>query len=529
MDDASGVEAMGPQPSLLKHANIGPIIPATAVVSRYCVALGVVLLIFALRAALAPFLGAQAPLLPFVLGVLLSAYLGGRGPALLATAVTPVLATIWFTSWPGDAPPWQWPLHVVFFVLLAVVIAVLMHAMQITANAASENARRAERSAHALREANHRKDEFLAMLAHELRNPLTPVRNLAHILGRGTPDAGTVRRASRMLERQANHLTHLVDDLLDVARITHRRIQLKREIVDAEEFVTMALETVQATLSARRQVVTLSPPSSDAYVEGDVVRLSQIVTNLLTNASKYSPEGARIRVAVTADAGQVVIAVSDPGAGIDPQLLPHVFDLFLQGDRSLDRAQGGLGIGLTIVKHLAEMHGGGIEASSPGLGKGSEFRLRLPRVARPPRDHVGSNPPQVRARRRRVLVVDDNNDCAESLRDVLRLDGHTAVVVNDGPAALSTLDDFPADVVLLDVGLPRMDGYMVAHAIRARYAPGRPRPRIVALTGYGREEDRQSALRSGFDEHLTKPVDPERLLQVLSEGQRTQSVSEDSD
>jgi signal transduction histidine kinase/ActR/RegA family two-component response regulator len=529
MDDATREDAMGPQPSLLKHAHIGPIIPASAGVTRYCVAVGVVVLIAALRAALAPLLGEQAPLLPFVLGVLLSAYLAGRGPALLASALTPVLATLWFTSWPMDAPPWQWPLHVVFFLVLAVLTTLLMHGMQVTVNAAAENARRTERSARALREANQRKDEFLAMLAHELRNPLTPVRNLAHILGRGMPDAGTVRRAARMLERQANHLTHLVDDLLDVARITHRRIQLKREIVNAEEFVTMALETVQPTLSARRQVVTLSPPSSEAYVEGDVVRLSQIVTNLLTNASKYSPEGARIQAAISADVGEVQVAVSDPGAGIDPQLLPHVFDLFLQGDRSLDRAQGGLGIGLTIVKHLAEMHGGGVEASSLGLGKGSEFRLRLPRAARPIKDPAASPPPRARVRRRRVLVVDDSNDCAESLRDVLRLDGHTAVVVNDGPAALSMLDEFPADVVLLDVGLPRMDGYMVAHAIRARYAPGKPRPRIVALTGYGREEDRQSALRSGFDEHLTKPVEPERLLQVLTEGQRSFPVREDSD
>ncbi len=529
MNDAGRVESMAPAPSLLKHAHIGPIIPASAVVTRYCVALGVVIFIFCVRAALSPVLGMQAPLLPFVLGVLLSAYLGGRGPALLASFVTPVLATLWFTNWPMDAPPWQWPLHVAFFLVLAVMTTLIMHAMQVTVSAAEENAQRIEQSANALREANLRKDEFLAMLAHELRNPLTPVRNVAHILGRGTPDAATVRRASKMLERQANHLTHLVDDLLDVARITHRRIKLKREIISAEEFVTMALETVQPSLDARRQVLMLHPPPAAVYVEGDVVRLSQVITNLLTNASKYSPEGARIHVEISAEVDVVNVAVRDPGLGIDPQLLPHLFELFMQGDRSLDRAQGGLGIGLTIVRHLAEMHGGTVQASSEGLGKGSEFRVRLPRATRaladPAEDRQG---PQRRSRRRRVLVVDDNLDCAESLRDVLQLDGHTVVVVEDGPSALSMLDDFPAEVVLLDVGLPRMDGYMVAHAIRARFAPGKLRPRLVALTGYGREEDRLAALRSGFDDHLVKPLDPEHLLRVVSEGMPLQSIREGS-
>jgi signal transduction histidine kinase/ActR/RegA family two-component response regulator len=513
VDDAHAPMAL---PPLLTR--IGPVIPRHAIWLRYGVALGVVLAVFLLRWALSPFLGVQAPLLPFLLGVLLCAYLAGRGPALLASAVTPVLATLWFTRWPEDAPPAQWLSHVAFFLVVAAIGTLMMDALQVAVRRATQNARRAEQAAAALREAGRRKDEFLAMLAHELRNPLTPVRNVAHILSRG-PDAQTVRRAAEMLERQSNHLIHLVDDLLDVARITHRHIQLSREIVAVEDLIAIAVETVQPLVDARRQTIEVAVHARNIHVDGDPVRLGQVLTNLLTNASKYSPEGRGIQVALDSDGQDVRIRVRDEGIGIDPQQLPRVFDLFMQGDRSLDRAQGGLGIGLTIVRHLVDMHGGSVHATSAGLGMGSEFEVRLPRAVEPPVMAHGTRPSVPRrGRRRRVLVVDDDADCAQSLRDVLRLDGHEALSVRDGPAALSMLDDFAAEVVLLDVGLPRMDGYMVAHAIRTRFSPGRPRPRLVALTGYARDEDRQSALRSGFDEHLTKPVDPERLLALVARG-----------
>jgi signal transduction histidine kinase/ActR/RegA family two-component response regulator len=509
------------RPRLLTHGHIGPVIPAHATVFRFAAAVSVVLVVFALRAALAPLLGLQAPLLPFLLGVLICAYLGGRGPALFASALTPVLATLWFTSWPHDAPPLQWLAHVTFFLLLAVLTALIMHELQVAVRRADDNAARARAGAQALLENDRRKDEFLAMLAHELRNPLTPIRNVAHILGRRPPDAATVKRASEMLERQASHLTHLVDDLLDVARITHRRVELNREIVSLEDVVSTALEAVQPIIDSRRQLVTTTVTEAHVHVEGDVVRLCQIVSNLLTNASKYSAEGQRIHINVGGDDRAAVLSVRDEGQGIDAQIMPHLFELFMQGDRSLDRAQGGLGIGLTIVKHLVEMHGGRVEASSEGIGQGSEFRIRLPRatgVTQPPRAREA---PRARVRRRRVLIVDDNADSGESLRDLLRLDGHDVAVTRDGPAALATLDHFAAEIVLLDVGLPRMDGFMVAHALRARYGT-RPRPRIVALTGYGRDEDRLSALRSGFDDHLTKPVEPDRLLRLIAEeGART--------
>ena len=517
MSDAGHVEAMA-LPSTRTYAQLGPVIPAKATVLRYAAAVAVVLVVFAARAALAPLLGQQAPLLPFLLGVLVCAFLGGLGPAILASAITPFLATIWFTSWPHDAPPFEWVAHVVFFLLLALLSAIIMDALQKAVRRADEHARQAQAAAQALRENDRRKDEFLAMLAHELRNPLTPIRNVAHILGRAPPDPVTIKRASEMLERQASHLTHLVDDLLDVARITHRRVELHCQVVSLEDVVAIALETVQPTLDARRQIVTITVTTPHVHVDGDVVRLCQVVSNLLTNASKYSAEGQRIYINVGSDAAHAALSVRDEGQGIDAQLMPRLFDLFMQGDRSLDRAQGGLGIGLTIVKHLVEMHGGDVEASSAGLGKGSEFRIRLPRATaylsgRP----VETLPPEKHVRRRRVLVVEDNVDAAESMRDLLLLDDHEVVVVHSGTQAMARLDTFPAEVVLLDVGLPRMDGYMVAHAIRARFPAGSPRPRLVALTGYGTDEDRLAAIRSGFDHHLTKPVEPSELLRLVAE------------
>jgi signal transduction histidine kinase/CheY-like chemotaxis protein len=513
-------------PAMPPPAYIGPLLRDDALVLRYGAAVVVVLAIAGLRALLAPLLGTQAPLLPFVLGVFAVAYLAGRGPALLASVLTPLLATFWFTAWPNDAPPTQWVAHVLFFLLIAGLSTFLMHELQKRSLAERQALAIAADHAQALREADRRKDEFLAMLAHELRNPLAPIRNVAYVLAKGTADTATARRAGQMIERQASHLTHLVDDLLDVARITRGRVVLNRESVSLDSIVEAALETVQPLLDARHQTVAVRQPGEKIFADGDSVRLCQVVANLLTNASKYSPERARIEIAIDATPIDGSVSVRDPGVGIDPQLLPHLFDLFLQGDRTLDRAQGGLGVGLTIVKLLVDMHGGRVDVSSAGLGKGSEFRVHLPRV-NPKMGEPGSPSPEDRApvRARRVLVIEDSADAAESMRALLRTDGHEVEVVHDGAAGLAKLEDFRADIVLLDIGLPRMDGYMVAHAIRERFALLGKRPRLLALTGYGRDEDRHTALKAGFDGHLAKPVDPRRLLQIVGDEAQTFTVT----
>jgi CheY-like chemotaxis protein len=277
----------------------------------------------------------------------------------------------------------------------------------------------------------------------------------------------------------------------------------------------LAVESVQPLLNIKQQTVSLTRSVEPVFVDADPVRLCQIFVNLLNNAAKYSPERTQIRFVVECVQEDVFVSVLDEGMGIDPQMLPNIFDLFLQGDRTLDRSEGGLGIGLTIVKHLVEMHGGWVEARSAGLGSGSEFRVQLPRT-RPPQGSVRIDPEDAGRphRARRILVVEDNHDSAESLALLLRMAGQEVVVVHDGPAALSALESFVADFILLDIGLPGMDGYLVAQSIRTRF-PDRA-TLLYAMTGYGRPEDRAQAIAAGFDDHLTKPVDPERLLAMTA-------------
>ncbi len=300
---------------------------------------------------------------------------------------------------------------------------------------------------------------------------------------------------------------------------------LRRETLNLGSVLDTALESVRPLLDMRHQTVSVSRSAADCFVAGDEVRLCQVISNLLTNASKYSGEGSKIDVSLEPGESTAQLYVRDAGIGIDPQMLPQVFDVFLQGDRTLDRAHDGLGIGLTVVKHLVEMHGGTVRARSGGLGKGSEFRIELPCVAAPLAAKGAGTEPSRAATRRRVLVVEDNRDAGESLREVLSMHGHGVEVVHDGAAALARLEEFAADVVLMDIGLPRMDGYMVAHAIRARFAPSQRRPRLIALSGHARDVDRESALRAGFDGHLTKPVDPAYLLRLIVDEAQWQALA----
>jgi PAS domain S-box-containing protein len=367
-----------------------------------------------------------------------------------------------------------------------------------------------------LRENDRRKDEFLAMLAHELRNPLAPIRNAAHTLTLlGQPDE-RLRWVSGVIERQVGLLTRLVDDLLDVSRITSGKITLNRERVPVAAVIAQAVETARPAAESRRETLEVDVADDVGVVEGDSARLIQVVGNLLDNAIKYSEEGGRVRLTARAEAPDVVIVVRDEGVGIDAELLPHVFDLFTQADRSLERRQGGLGIGLTLVRRLVEMHGGRVEVASEGAGRGSEFTIRLPRlaVAAPAPAPVPAAREAPSGPARRVLVVDDQPDSTDSLALLLRLHGHEVYTAADGPGAVDEFLRSKPEVVFLDLGLPGMSGYDVARRLRA--TPEGRDVRLVAVTGYGTEADRARTRAAGFDLHLAKPVDPHAVEALLA-------------
>jgi PAS domain S-box-containing protein len=377
----------------------------------------------------------------------------------------------------------------------------------------------------ALREADRRKDEFLAMLAHELRNPLAPVRNAVQVMRALGPAEPRLEWAREVIDRQVSHLTRLVDDLLDVSRITRGKITLEKEPVELAAVVLRAVESVRPLVDARRQKLVVVPPPASARVEGDATRLAQVVSNLLNNAAKYTDPGGEVRLSAGVESGaagaaEAVIRVRDNGIGMRRELLPHVFDLFAQDERTLDRSQGGLGIGLTIVRRLVELHGGRVEASSDGPGRGSEFTVRLPLAAAQGAEFgaetLERRTPNAEHRTAlRVLVVDDNVDSAESMALLLSIEGYETRMAHDGQAALRAAEEFAPDAILLDIGLPVMDGYEVARRLRER--PEMPPLLLVALTGYGQERDRQLSREAGFDYHLVKPVEPEKLSSLLAE------------
>ncbi|MFO7566580.1 MAG: ATP-binding protein [Enhygromyxa sp.] len=366
-----------------------------------------------------------------------------------------------------------------------------------------------------LERSNERKDEFLAMLAHELRNPLAAISTAVEVLRRcGSTEPRAVNSVDAAA-RQVSHMRRLLDDLLDVSRITSGRIELRREVTDLGEVITQAVQLSTPLIRARRHALSLGIAPEPLYVEGDADRLVQVLSNLLINAAKYTDEGGHIELRAEPDEGEARIRVRDDGAGISPEALPHIFDLFVQVDRSLDRSQGGLGVGLTIVKRLVQMHGGRIEARSAGPGRGSEFSIWLPVCSVSP--SLPSDPgPKVTppSGGLRILLAEDNVDLAEMLSSMLELDGHEVTFVGDGEAAVDTAKRERPDVVLLDIGLPKLSGYEVAARLQAELSG--QRPVIIALTGYGRDEDQRRALAAGIDHHLVKPVDPDRLRQLLS-------------
>jgi len=368
----------------------------------------------------------------------------------------------------------------------------------------------------ALVAADRRKDEYLAMLAHELRNPLAPIRNAVTIISRLGQAEPQTAWAARVIERQTETLAKLLDDLLDVARIARGKVQLDRMPVELSVLVERAVEVARPLIEARRHTLTVAVPAQALFVDGDLIRLTQVLANLLNNAAKYTDEGGTIRLSLTHQDGLGVIAVEDDGVGIDAETLHHVFDLFAQADTTLDRARGGLGLGLTLVRQLVALHDGRVEARSDGLGRGSRFTVFLPLIAAPAPLRAIDLPEPVRTATgaRRVLVVDDNVDAAESLALVLRAAGHVVWTAFSGETALDVAARVRPDVAILDIGLPGRSGYQVALALRSRQETAACT--IVALTGYGQPEDLERALRSGFDRHFVKPVDPDVILAVIT-------------
>jgi signal transduction histidine kinase/CheY-like chemotaxis protein len=373
-----------------------------------------------------------------------------------------------------------------------------------------------------LQQANRRKDEFLAMLSHELRNPLAPIRSAAEIMRKIAPDDPRLTWAREVVERQVTHMAQIVDDLLDVSRITQGKVTLQRQPVELAKVLFHSIETARSQLEAKQHKLSVNIPPTPIWVQGDFARLAQVFGNLLHNAAKYTPDNGKLEIGVTAERGSVAVSVRDNGIGIDPALLPHVFEPFTQGVRTLDRSQGGLGVGLAVVERLVALHDGQVEVSSDGMGRGAEFRVILPCISEVRQGVAAASVEQVvmQAPRKRVLVIDDNNDAAEAIAVFLRLEGHDVQTANDGPQALASADIFAPEVAVVDIGLPGMDGYELARRFAQRI------PLLIALTGYGQSEDRQRSQEAGFHHHFVKPANPREITAVIRKHAAAQSAPE---
>lgn len=378
------------------------------------------------------------------------------------------------------------------------------------------------RSEASLREADRKKDEFIAVLAHELRNPLAPVLNALHLLRKRTIEDGFIRQQRDMIERQIQQMKRLLDDLLDVARITRGRISIREDVVDVRSCIDQAVESVRHSLESKRHGLSVNGADEPLMVRGDAARLTQIFTNLLTNAVKFTKEGGAITVSAAIEGDRLKVRVRDNGIGMTDAMRLRAFDLFAQAEQSLDRTEGGLGLGLTLVRRLVEMHGGTVEAHSDGPGRGSEFTITLPRSADAPEVRVApvhkladGQEKEADKQRMRIVVVDDNADAAETLAILLQLAKHEVHIAYDGPSGVALVTEVKPDAVFLDIGLPRLDGYQVARELRK--IPELARTALIALSGYGQEEDRRRAREAGFDHHMIKPVNADEFFRVLSE------------
>jgi signal transduction histidine kinase/CheY-like chemotaxis protein len=366
--------------------------------------------------------------------------------------------------------------------------------------------------------ANRRQNEFLAMLAHELRNPLSPIGMAASLLERTPGASPQLHKLSRVIGRQVEHMAKLLDDLLDAARISSGKITLKTQPLVLADVLQQAVETMQPCVQERRQSLQAELPPESLVVEGDQVRLTQVFTNLLANASKYTGDGGMLRLSAHVDDGHISVSVEDNGAGIAPEIIPFIFDLFTQGPRSLARSEGGLGVGLNVVRNLVGMHAGTVTAESDGAGKGSRFTVRLP-LSSQRAGGAGTAQVATTGGRKRVLVVEDNPDTCATLAACLREEGHEVVTALDGRSGLAAALERPYDVIVCDVGLPGLDGLGLIRAVRAamNHGSGAARPLAIAMTGYGQPEDQARGLEAGFDYYLVKPVGLDALLPLIGQ------------
>jgi len=475
----------------------------------YAVAVGAFLIAALARWLINRLFGSVYPFAPIFLAIIFTAWYGGFGPALVVAALG--LVHGYLTSAGGGQnahPVFGLALYVIISFVIALVGGAIVRAREKIAHQVDE----LQRKHHELTIADQRKDEFLAVLAHELRNPLAPIASALDILKQSDVDAAIATKAIEVADRQVQHMTRLVDDLLDVSRIMRGKIELRQERVELASVIQRAVETVQPLIERERHELTIHLPEETVWIEADLVRLAQAVANLLSNAAKYTEPGGRIELSAEVENEQLVICVRDSGIGIDPATLPRLFEMFMQAAPGSSRSRGGLGIGLTLVKNLVELHGGAIAAHSEGLGKGSEFMIRMAHSDRPADAPPVQAAPADKGPRRRILVVDDNVDAAQSLAMLLRLRGHEVQTAFGGPEALQKAQTDEPELVFLDIGMPVMDGYEVARGLRA---PLGSELTIIALTGWGTEQDRQRSREAGFDHHLTKPVDLAALEEVL--------------
>jgi signal transduction histidine kinase/ActR/RegA family two-component response regulator len=390
----------------------------------------------------------------------------------------------------------------------------------VTLISAANSALRARKRQYEMREIDRRKDEFLAMLAHELRNPLAPISSASDLLKIDNLDRDRARKSCDIISRQVYHMTGLIDDLLDVSRVSRGLVTLEQGMLDARQIVTHSVEQVRPLIDSRRHRLTVQTPPETAIIHGDEKRLVQVITNLLTNAAKYTPEGGSIGLTMDVESNHVIFSVIDTGIGMDSKIIDKVFEMFVQAERTSDRSQGGLGIGLALVKSLVQLHGGTVSAHSAGTNQGSKFVVTFPCVPVPASlsdksRELGKVPP---AKRRRLLVVDDNVDAAQMLGMFLETAGHDVFVEHVAKSGLERARTVVPDVCLLDIGLPDMDGTEMAKRLRA--SPETAKTILVAITGYGQERDRERTAEAGFHHHLVKPVDMARLFEILAASDR---------